>query len=507
VCFVLLFGFSTLYPLLVVPAIVGALVGLLSEGMAEALLTGGVAGFVGGWISLSVYGAANYLALIMNMPRFMYKDLTLAALRLFLAPIVISDPVNSWAPSHGSILLPLVAAALVALAAGGVRWAAGRARDTMRLRVAVAALALTLLAVSFFVTFYESTARYRSLLDSLSAEKNYASDPIIYFQTYSYMREGQDFYRANVRAAQGDRRLAKTIVGGRSRLWGAAYPWREPWVFYLWQVIAPGGAGQVVMWGGLLATGALIFVYLALSPFVGEAALIPTILIYPGLLFQVAWLNSWHPDWWASIFVLFSMCLLMRRNWWLAGAAALAAALCREVMIVWLLLILVAAVWRWRGDERLRRLVVFLAALLVVFAITYAVHLRAASAYVDPAAASQASAGRLAQIGLLAWRSFTEKMIAPTSYLMTPYGAPFFPTWLLMPLGALGLWLGLRKDRKIAAATAGYLVFWFAWYLVLGAESSYWGQEVMIVAIVVTGSLAAKALAPGPRPLDGPAGA
>jgi hypothetical protein len=489
IAFLFMFGYSTVYPLVITPLVIGVLVVTMSRNRQEALAVGAAAGFFGAVSCLIVFRQAAYVNRLASIPPYMLRDLAGVSIADFVRPLLESNPVNTTFAGPNGYLLPLIGGVLVAGVVLALFEIAKWTHKARLVRSASTIFALGLVVLSFTVTTWTCTSVYRRMIATRPPAGKYASDMIVYMETYNRMLTGEDFYRANIGALMGDKRLGPTIVKGKTRSWGVVFPWREPGLFYLWKAIAPKGPPQLFAWAVALAAGALIVAYLAALPWVGKSALLLPILLYPGLLYQVAWFNMLHPDWWAAMFMLGSMALVMNKRFVAAGVAGLAAALCREVLAIWLVILIAVAFWRGLRSPKWRTTLVVLVVLLAIFAVAYLAHLQATQPYLDPAVVKLVQADRSKQILDLVRRPMTDKLLAPTSYLMTPYGAPELPAWIFLPLGAAGLWLALRRDRAVAVAASGYLVVWFLIYVTLGATATYWGQEVTLVMVLGTGLL------------------
>jgi hypothetical protein len=489
VAFVLLFGHSTLMPLVLVPVVIGILAVVMTSTRAEALTVGAAAALLGKWASLALFDTQADMAVLRASPAYMRRDISLAPIDAFIKPLLAANPANTLQGPTRQILVPLLAVAIVAAVVLGFYRMERSWRGRFSLRSAAGAVGITIVAISFSVSVWQSTLGFREYLSFPLEPGTYATDMLINAATYNLMLEGKDFYSANLAAVAGDKRDAPTVVGGKSRYWGVDYPWREPWVWWLWTIISPGGPAGLFTWALALAAAGLVVGYIALLPYVGESALIAPVIAYPAAFWGVAWANMLHTDWWAMVFVLASMALLMRKRIFAAGLVALAAALGREVLFVWLGILVAVAIWQSIKRPVWRKPLALFLALVAVFALAYVVHLQTASGYLDPAAVKAAAPQRLNVYIDLAGRPLSEKLLAPASYLMFPYGAPRVPTWLLLPLGALGFWLALRKHKSVAAAMSGYLLFWFLFYLVIGATSTYWGMHTMPLALAGTSLL------------------
>jgi hypothetical protein len=504
----LLSGYSTLLPILTVPLIIGVAVALCTRKASMAAVIGAGAGFVGGLLSVWAYSWDRLVAFLNSMPAYANPDIPGSVYQDFIIPLMRVNALNtSMAGSGGAMVAVLLATLLTMVVAFAVstmesaRPKAGRFETKQLLGLAAALL----IVASFLVTTWGTTAGVRVSLAVEPADKSYAFDPIINLRAYYLMLGGADYYAAIVKAAQGDARLADgkhfTKDGKFSYGWGSNIPLREPWMWYLWKVIAPTGGGGILWWAMMAAAGFLLAAYLAFLPWISYRALFVVAAVYPAMMMHTAWINILHPDWWGMLCVMFSMLAVLRRWFVAAGVLALAAALFRELLVIWLIMLLVVAAYQaLRSKEKgwLRAAVAMLV-LLVLFVPAYTVHWNKTLTLVDSKAPLHGGTDGTGPTGIVyVLRSvilprqnpIEHRLFQPTSYLMYPYGSFRFPNWILMPLGVLGLWMGLRRDRPVALLIAGYVFFWFCYYLFIGPTLSYWGQMVMPLAVMGTGMLA-----------------
>jgi hypothetical protein len=504
----LLSGYSTLLPILTVPLIIGVAVALCTRKASAAAVIAAGAGFVGGLLSLWAYPLDRLAVYLNSMPAYANPDIPGSVYQNFIIPLMRANILNtSMTGSGGAVVVVLLATLLTMVVAFAVsalesaRPKAGRFETAQLLGLAAALL----IVASFMVTTWEETPELRASLAVEPVDESYAFDPIINLRAYYLMLKGDDYYTAIVRAALGDSRLAVgthfTQDGKFSAGWGSNIPLREPWMWYLWKVIAPAGGGGILWWAMMAAGGFLLASYLALLPWISHRALLAVAAVYPVMMMHTVWVNVLHPDWWGTLALLFSMLALLRRWFVAAGVFALAAALFRELLVIWLIMLLVVATYRvLRSKEKewLRGAVAMLV-LLVLFVVLYTLHWNKTLTLVDSKAPLHGGADGTGPTGIVyVLRSvilprqnpIEHRLMQPTSYLMYPYGSFRFPNWILMPLGALGLWMGLRRDKPIALLIAGYVFFWFSYYLIIGPTLSYWGQMVMPLAVLGTGILA-----------------
>jgi hypothetical protein len=80
-----------------------------------------------------------------------------------------------------------------------------------------------------------------------------------------------------------------------------------------------------------------------------------------------------------------------------------------------------------------------------------------------------------------------------TSYLMLPYGFYAIPGFLFLPLGAAGLWSSTEPGSVERFALTAYTLSWLLISVLVGATSSYWGMDIMPLAVLGTALLLANA--------------
>lgn len=500
--YALLWGYSAFVPVITVPFVVGAAVALCARRASEAAIIGAFAGFAGALLSVWAYPIDSAIAYLNSMPTYANNDIPLSLYQNFIVPLFKANLLNtSLTGGDGAVIAILLAILLTggvafgtsAFVAAKPSW--GRL-DTKRL---LGGAAIALVAISFLVTAWRFTPEFRGFLAVEPADKSYSFDPVINLRAYYLMLHGDDYYTAIVRAAQGDARLADgkhfTKEGKFSLGWGSTVPLRQPEIWYFWKFIAPGGGVALLVWAALAAAGFLIAAYLALLPWVSYRALFAMFAVYPALMMGTVWLNILNPDWWATLLIMFSMLLVLRRQFIAAGVVALLAAIFREIFVLWLLALLVIAAVQALRSEKWRKTALVMLVLVLLFVPVYVAHYQKALTYVDTKAPLSAEGGFQRGLNMaigLIKNPFDWKFLAPTSFLMYPYGSFRFPAWIFLPLGALGFWIALRKDKQVAFTLASYPTFWLVFYFVFGPTNSYWGQHVMPLAVMGTGILLAE---------------
>lgn len=490
----LLFGYDTMFPALFVPIIVGLFVVLTARSRNEALALGAIAGFAGSTIATALYDKQTVALLLRDLPAYANENITQNLYMNFIVPLTRADPVNTFFTGGGALVFVVAATALAAGTALAVAEIGRRRHDVAAFRRVAGWIAIALVAASFLYTGWTTSGWLRQRLATDPQPKTYAFDPVINLKAYYLMLGGQDYYTAIVAAAQGDTRLVagRDIIGGKFAGWGGSVPLRQPEIWYVWKFIAPTGGAGIFVWALLLAAGYLVAAYLALSKVLSYRALFVSMAIYPALMMHTAWQNVLHPDWWATLAVLFSMLFVVRKRPVAAGVLALVAALFREVLVVWLLILVAVALYQTIRDRALWKVLATLVVLLLVFAVAYALHYQKTQQYVYHGAELATKGGLAQSLSLLAAltrSSIQAKIVAPTGYLMFPYGGFKIPPWIFLPLGIVGLYVALRKDRVSAMTVAAWPAFWLAFYLIFAPTSTYWGMHVMPVSIAGTAML------------------
>jgi len=319
----------------------------------------------------------------------------------------------------------------------------------------------------------------------------YRHDAMIFWHTYLKLTDGADYYPAFRDAAAGDVLLMNGgfVKDGKFTSWAfSAASIRPPYVFYLWRVLAPGGAVALLRWALLLAGLVLCAAFWALLPRVGPGAAVVAMLLVPYLQGMVALGGMFMPDIWAGLFVTLGMLVWTRKGYVAAGFLLLAGALCREAAAFALLVPLCWSVVRavQRKPGWLRRALV-LAGLTAVFAVGYALHLRAGAPFI---AATQRSSGTiLMMLRQSAARPLADRFVAPTAFGAAMFGLAYLPTWLPLVLQAPGWYVALRADLDALVVVLGYAAFWIVFSYAGGATSSYWGALYMPLAVIGGGAL------------------
>lgn len=488
----LLLGFSSLFPVLVVPLLAGTLVGLTVRSELRAAMTAAAGAAAGALVAGIAFQTDTFLGILQRMPDYANVDVTSTLYERFLLPLVQGGPMGTaFRGADGVVLLMAFVALLAGGTAFGVAWYVRQADAAPTRWIAWGAVGL--IGVSFFFTAVSgtSTSGFAETMATEPAVGEYSFDPAINLKAVYLMRRGEDYYHALVDAAAGDARLikGKSVVNGR-----IGYPSpaniREPFSFYLWTGISLVGGVQMVLYASILLCIVLMALfYLVLKPLLGYRALFVPMFVFPSLLLHTVWYNVLHPDWWATLALLFAAVFLALDRPIVCGAFLLAACLMRETMLLWAAVVFaIMCVRAWR--ERRWTVPLIYAGMFAAFVAEFVLHLRTAKDFIQTGASSTPF---FAYISNNAGMGVIHKFLAPTSYLVLPYGFYSFPAYLLLPLGAAGFYFALADRPWARAATVGFIAAEALYYLTLGATSSYWGQHVMPLAIMGTAALLAVA--------------
>jgi hypothetical protein len=484
IAFVLLFGWDGLKPIVSAPLIVGAFVGLIAEELGAAGISGAYAGLAGAGVSAIVYRISLFAAYLRRINPASKVDIGPYLLKGFVTPLVSASPVN-----HGlaQIALTLViATALAAVAAVGAAWAAGRVASAGGKRLLGLALIVSLGACLAWTLFAHSSSFVKAISTD-PAPKSYAFDPIINLKTYYLIRGGMNYYDAIITAAAGDQRINDIRNNKWGRDWTIVSPTRvrQPAVFYFWALVGHWSATGILWASVLLAVGVWIVWYWALFPILGQRGLMVALTLYPAFVVHMAWWNLLHPDWWAALMLLYSAAFLIAGRLSASAAFGFLAAISREVFVFYLLALLVVALVLWLRRRQPLRSVIPFGVALVAFAAAFAVHYLLEAPYV----VLKSGSTTLSTILDVSARPISQRFLGPTSYLMFPYGDSVVPAFILVAAGAAGLYLVLRRAQFARLALPGYLAFFLAFMVIVGASSTYWGQDVTLLGLAGLGAL------------------
>ena len=486
--FFLLFGWDGVAPLLVAPAMVGVALGLASASRLEALVSALASAAVGSIAGILMYNPDFQSVAVNSMADWMNRDVALGVYTDLVVPVLRGSPVmlygmvgkNPWP----LIVIPALVMAASALAAVETH----RSGTPRRLRMIAAYAVIAVLAGS--LVFALGTRNSRSL-EAIRAADNptvgYASDPSLNAKTYFLMARGSPFYPAYVRAHELDSRHIVKVEKGKF-VGGAASMMRQPAVFYLWQLLAPGGRVELVLWVAYMAAGLVLFgLFWGLSVALGYRALFVAFCAYPMLLMHAGGLNPLYPEWWALLALLAGFLAMVRGHFVAAGVFGLTAIVFRETFAVWLLALALSSAMFALRDRRVWRRVALYGGLLVGGGVAYLLHVAIGSRYV----VSKAGGSLGAYLSSASSRDVAIRLLSPVSYLMYPYGSFRFSMLWFLPLGIIGLWVGLRRVPEARLAASLYALLFCGYLIAFGAPSQYWGQAVMPILVIGTAMLLA----------------
>lgn len=390
--------------------------------------------------------------------------------------VILAGPLMSTA---AGVMLALVAAALAAIA-----YDRFPAPPILRHLPAVCALAIVVVALTLRVG---SGGGFSPV--QVAEAGSYSTDEGIYRQTLALMvHDDLGYYEAIVEAAAGDARLIAegAVVDGRFRGWATTPAFiRLPYLFGLWESAVNLGV-PVIALALALAAVLLLMSYWALVPRFGPGAVAAPLLLHPWFAWHANAANLYMPDFWAGMLALGALFCAIRERWVPAALFALAAALCRNVAAVWLVFLIVAALHAWLATRERRAgrdLAVYLAA-AAVFAVLTVAHERPAAAVISPEAVP---IGALDMLAASAGRSLSQRFLVPAEYLMLPYGSLLVPAASFLLAAPAGFALALRgaASRVLVTVLAASL-FWLGFTALIGATSSYWGQQYTALGLFGT---------------------
>jgi hypothetical protein len=487
--FAILCGWSGAQSLLVAPLLVGAFVALCLPDGRVAATVAGCAGVLAAGASVLAY--AMPALVVRAHPTPSTADLFTA-----VGEIAGRSLLNAL-PSALGITATLLSGAATALVAWGVARAMARSsRDPATIRARLASAVVLALCASYALTAVGGSARFMQTVRKEPVPGAYAYDASVYLKTYYEMLRGNGFYESLVDAASGDKRViadpATGIRDGKSYggwLWGPSAI-RRPTIFYFWRWLAPWGADGVVYWAVLVSAVALWVVWWGLVPHLGHRAVFVPVFAMPYALFMTLGLNIFFPDYWATLVVVCALALIMRQRWIPGTAALLLAAAIRETVGPTLVVLAFAMLVGWlregRGREWLVRAGTFVGAAAVWLGFERVHEMLGARFMAVPYPSSPSFLLALART-----RTFFDKVISPTQYLMFPYGFYKVPGLAFLIAAPVGFRAFLAPDRAVRFTVVSYSLFWIAFLFALGASSPYWGQAVMLPSIVGVGGLLA----------------
>ena len=88
-------------------------------------------------------------------------------------------------------------------------------------------------------------------------------------------------------------------------------------------------------------------------------------------------------------------------------------------------------------------------------------------------------------------KDMSVRLLSPVSYLMYPYGFFRFSMLWFVPLGIIGLWVGLRRVPMARVTASLYAALFCTYLIAFGAPSQYWGQALMPLIVIGTAMLPA----------------
>ena len=489
IAFILLFGWDGVLPLLLVPLLVGAFTGLMSEDVREAALVGGGSGLLGSMLSVLFYQQDSFLAYLQKTNPAAMADVTGSLWSGFVLPLMKASPVND--SRVGPFVVVAIGTLLTLGVSAGVSWLVARLTDVHEKRW-LGLLVILPLGLCLAATIFGGGSSFVQSVSAEPADGTYAFDGVINVRTYYLVRGGMDYYHAIVRAAAGDSRLAKAgeIKNGKFvGYWGSSPTFiRQPAVFYFWAVVGYFGASGIVWASLLLAIGLWTLWYWVLYPRLGQRALFVALALFPLCVVHMAWLNLFMPDWWAALMLGYSAALLVGRRFMAAAALALVAVLFREILVFWLAVLIAAACWQWLRKRLAVRYPLAFGGAFVAFVLAYAAHYFLELPYQAAMTGNEGTLGRLLTASAF---PLSQKFFGPTSYLMFPYGDAVVPAFLLVLSGAAGFFLVIRDNELARTAIPAYLLIFLAFLFVVGASSSYWGQDLSLLAVTGTAVLLA----------------
>ncbi len=496
----LLYPYSTFIPVLVVPCVIGIFVGLALDSTPVSAVVAALSAFVGTLAAAITYRLDRIGATLESLQArgvfdYAFADIPRSLLDT-LTGIWSRTPVNSADTPDGPILMVIAATTLTALVALAVSWMRGRTDDS-RVTRAASWLAVGLIALSLLVTGMAATSEFRAQVDIEPPDKQYAYDPVFNVKTYHLMKAGQGFREAYLYAqmmdARKDDKFSVIEDGMRKFNGGSPAYQRQPAAFYLWQVLGARQASDIVIASLVWCCVILAGLHWTLSERLGPRSIAVVALVYPSLLLHSIWFNVFFPDWWATLVLALSIIAMLKERYWTAGALGLAAALFREIMAVWLLVILAAACVKWLRDRSAWRLLAGYSATLAAFGGAFAWHYSAGARYTARATVEQSGSFVQGALAASAGLGLMDKLLKAPSYLLLPYGFYAVPGYLFLPAGSAGFFSITKPGSVARLALTGFPLAMLALYVVTGATSSYWGMHVMPFAILGTAALVANA--------------
>jgi hypothetical protein len=479
--------------LVLAPLVAGAFVGICLDGTFSSAIVAGCSGLAAACTSAVFFAMPGFYERATAAPPNTNNDIPTVLYDL-AGSLMMRNPLNSVGQPLGAMLLILFGS----IGTAGVAWAvsaliAGRGVNAHMLRRAAAAGIVAVVCAGYLYTAISASTDVIAYADREPVAGQYAFDATVYLKTYYNMRGGEDFYKALVDAAAGDARVMKdTATGirdGKSYggwLWGPSAI-RRPTIFYVWKLLAPTG-GAIIYLAALLGAVTLAVMWWGLVPYLSHRAAFVPIFAMPYVLFMTLSFNVFFPDFWAALFVVCALALVMRRQW-LAGAAVfLLAAATRETLGPALAVLSASLLVVWlRGDRGriwLARAGYFAAGTGLWFGFEK-IHEALGAKYM---AVPYPSSLQVLE-STMKTRTLTEKIAGATQYLVFPYGFYLVQGIVTLWLAPLGFWAVLASRKDVRAVVVAYTLFWIAFIYIVGATSSYWGQVIMLPSLVGVGGL------------------
>ena len=480
-----LWGWEDVLPLLVVPLLAGLAVGCCSRTRIEALCAGAVSGIVGTSAAVWIYEPHRLLALINGIPHWVNQNVASGTYHIVVAPLLGLDaPMSAYMAN--STRVPMFAAGVLLVPAF-----AFAAREMQVWKSALKASTwipwvVSLLAAACLVaSVAQADVGWFAFLETPLRPGTYREDQADNLRTLEIMRsEGKSYYPAAVQSAAGDPRTSGVIAASGNKFpAGSSALIRQPAMFYLWRLITLESPPTAIGWASLLCAAAILPLSLwGLRPPVGDRALFVGFALLPGLALWSSNPGALEPEWWAVLALLAAFFVLARGKVYLALVFGLAAVLLRETAGLWLLCACVVLLVAGSRNRRWTRPAAVAGGLLACAIVAFALHVWTSSAYVLHPSAN--GSVLLAYITGQSTRSLTDRALAPLAYLMFPYGLDTFsPVWLV-PIGIVGLWVGLRKTPLARLVATSYVAVMVAFFFTVGATSTYWGQVVNPLIVI-----------------------
>lgn len=489
IAYLFIFGYVTLYPLLFASLVAALFLSLFVGNQKEAIYSSLSVGFLGALLSILFFTTEKYITHVNNMPAYVNRDTIGSLYTEYLFYLVQSNPLNSnYLNSPDRLIMVFLSLFLTTAFTCIAFYVLESVKNKDLTRLIIAYSVIFLVSLNFIFTAALTSDPFVNQISSEPPDYAYRYDGLIYLKTYYNMLKGTGYYKAYVSACSKDFRLKDVgaVKNGKFVTYVISpILFRQPYVFYFLKLIAPVNAKNFFFFSLLLCVFILFLSFNSFFPYLSFKALFIPLFSFPIFFMHSIWHNILFPDWWASLMVIISFLFLLKKNYYLAGVFAFLAAIFREVLVIWLLIMFVFAVVFYLRDREYKRVLIIFVALLLLFAITYSFHLSNARNYIGVEKNQDISS--LAETWKSnVFRGLEHGFLTPTSYMMFPYGFFSFPPFLFLFLGAAGLFFGLKSDLFIRAIGSSYILFWTAYYLVLGVNSSYWGQHIMPFATIAT---------------------